>query len=161
MKQVLISVMSSRGPYLFAFKIHIANNPDEQQIEPEFYVNPKSPFKESHQGTHYEIEILFPSFLNHEYFGEGKPLHIHQSLAPASFRKLFVCWVGPITNETEMFSMLRMWTVGSVYTLVTGIQFDKTLFEKGISPDSFVEATDFFSENYGIGITNCSPLIEI
>lgn len=124
-----------QDPYEFLFVIHQSQTIGDHQIEDEFYSG------NIPQELHFEAEIREKEMLELDAHQFRKKLHIHQS---TKTNKYYVCWTGAISNHRLMREMLEMWSTGSVYTMETGVQFEKILEEKKLDVGNFKACIEIF-----------------
>jgi hypothetical protein len=110
--------------FIFEVGMHVANTTDQLCMEQMEYYQKyagKTPSM-----PHIELEILtLPSETM------GVELHIH----PVNDKK-FVCWTGHVPDDAQASWVFRIWCLGSIYTVLTGIPFEKYLFDDDIKGDS-------------------------
>ncbi len=101
----------------YDFLVHLSGKPEEHQIEPSFYKD----WSIAHTvpvGAHYEIELMNPErFTQHKH---TKMLHLHLS---KKTNKYYICWTEPIKNTDELKQVLKIWSLGTFYTLLNGKDF--------------------------------------
>lgn len=116
-----VRVDSTKQRYEFIFVIHRSESPQDHQIEDDFYG------ENIPQGLHFEAEIREKDISELNQQEHRSKLHIHES---KKTKKHYVCWTGNISRHKMMHDMLVMWCAGSVYTMESGIQFEKIIEEK-------------------------------
>lgn len=123
MNQMIGIVKQDDKQFVFEVLPHVAKSPDQLCMERfEYYQKyaaiPETPYIEM------EVMTLPPE-------AEGVKLHIH----PVGDRK-FVCWTVRVANHTEAEFVFRIWCLGCVYTILTGIPFEEYFFKEGIKGNS-------------------------
>lgn len=149
-QSLIIYVRSFEKTYDFVFIVHYSEASEHHQIEKDFYGSniPK--------GIHLEAEIKnIAEFQKEQHLSK---VHVHLSQKTG---KQYVCWTGQISTLVDLNDMLRMWCVGSVYTLEHGVQFEKLLQDAGIEINDFHACREFF-EQLGIHVkySHQAPLKE-
>ncbi|MCX6756139.1 MAG: hypothetical protein NTX85_02275 [Candidatus Nomurabacteria bacterium] len=137
-----VNVSSKEKDYEFCFNIHKSLKKEDRQIEPEFY----SKWMESNH-THYDFEII--SIDGKSDLLDG--FHIHESKLNG---KKFVCWSGQLPTEMHAMTTVNTWCVGTVYTLETGIDFQKLYDIHGLSMDEFCAMDSVLRDSYGVTAIN-------
>ncbi len=117
-----LTIESDNNEYQFDFIVHKSESQNDQMIESEFYKT-WSPDHKMPELTHFEMELVSPNLEQHKYV---KSIHIHTSLKNG---KKFICWTLPVTDKHTFMSIILLWSLGTAYTMETGIDF-QTLYEK-------------------------------
>jgi len=136
-------VKSREKDYRLEILFHKSNKVGDQQIEPEFYLKYSSAHK-THDGVHYEMEVLHTGLEGLEFFSK---IHIHSSLKN---NKKYVCWTGHVPTKSMALLITRMWCAGSIYTIEKGEDFG-CLFERhGLDAMSLEKMIKTLEEEYNI-----------
>ncbi len=120
----IIVQLPGGGQTEFSLAAHLSIKKDDRLIEPAFYKD------EPPEGPHHEIEIESPRIWEHEH---GAHIHFHR--VPGTDRN-FVCWTGALRLLRHVEPVVRMWCLGTAYTMQTGLDF---LPEYARDPDTFIE----------------------
>lgn len=137
-KLEIVIIVPGGIQYRFVIMAHRTASVGERLIEPEFYKN-HSLKHEIPEGDHHEIEILEPALWKHEH---AKKIHTH----PIGTRRHFVCYTSALPTIKDVEAILRVWCVGTVYTMITGLDFGA---EYARGQDSF---HDRMRDEHGITI---------
>ena len=108
MEKKSFTVLDGENSVQFELIIHEVLGPGELLIEDEFYEynDGKIPV-----GKHWEIEIISPAGI------KGPGTHVHTSKKNG---KEFVCWPFQLASYEQALAMLKIWMVGTVFTLNSG-----------------------------------------
>ena len=124
--RIVVSLPSGRQTE-FTIVAHLSTAVDERLIEPAFYTEGVP------VGGHHELEVLEPPLWNHAHVAH---IHFHRVLATG---RNFVCWTGALPTLHAVETVLRIWCVGTAYTMHTGADFGP---EYGREPLTFIERMD-------------------
>ena len=143
-KKILVRIVidSEYSFYHFDFLVHESDTLSEQRLgAEEFY---KKWTGGVHEGTHFEIQILSDMLINNKTC--PNLLHTHPSEKHKD--ELYVCWTGHVPTLTDAISVIKLWSVGSVFTLQNNKDFASLAYEKG---ENFL---GFVKEKYTIRVIN-------
>ena len=127
----------------FWFNVFEVEAPRELHLEDSFYL-----FKEDYklpEGTHFEAECTFPKVHNHMHFPR---IHIHKSKKEYVNDSWFVCYPFQIKTIEDVKQLLRVWSVGTAYTMIFGEMFDKAFDVK----NPLEKNEEFFGKLQELGI---------
>lgn len=116
-------VSSKKEPFAFAAEIHRFGSPDDFHMDPsEFY---EKWGKAIPPDPHYELEIKMPG----PAFFKEVLLHVHPSRKDPT--RLFVCYPKHMATPEVATGIFRSWCLGTVATVVEGIDLNDILKECG------------------------------
>lgn len=139
-------VKSRTKDYKFEIQFHQSNKTEDQQIEPNFYIEYSSDHK-THYGIHYEMEVLYTGLEGLEFFSK---IHIHSSLKNS---KKYICWTGYVPTESMALSIARMWCAGSIYTIESGEDFVHLFDRHGLDFIDFEKMIEVLKTEYDIMVS--------
>ncbi len=133
-----VSTKPKGKKFKFQFLVRIANDPEKFHLHPtEFY---EKWGKSIPQGNQHELEIIMPG----EKFFKEHTLHVARSRftnAP------FICYPKEMSELTNAITVLRAWCLGSVLTILKGVDLNTVLTSCG---DDLEKVQDKIKDEYGI-----------
>lgn len=121
-KYVRYSVVTPKGPFLFAGHILPAESPAEQAMPPEFYKTFDKPVP---QGLHHEIVLTTTPRPCED---PDRPFHIYTH---PTRKTRFVCFTGRIATAEAAVNVFEMWALGTALTLAYGEDYEPLVEEHG------------------------------
>ena len=80
-------------------------------------------------GVHYEIEIMTPAVWESDF---AKQSYIHTYSPFGEPKRHFICYPNQIEDRAQLEEVVKIWAVGTTFTLDHGIDFKQShLFQKG------------------------------
>ncbi len=120
--KINIDIETPGHHFKFTGIIHTANKEQDLLLSPEKFYIPFRPEANIPSFPHQEIEII-SDLSGLEY---SSKLHIHTSEIN---NKRFVCWTEDIKTIEDAKKVFRLWSIGSVYTLITGEDFAQVFYQ--------------------------------
>ena len=118
--------------------VHRSDSPEEQRIDPEFYIEFAS---HVHEGSHHEMQLV-----KSPAFGRVHPeipIHVHKHPHKDEH---YVCYTPQVKTLDHAREIFRMWCVGTIYSIEEAKDFAPMV---GQHPDDFLQ---FMTSQYGISI---------
>ncbi len=127
-------ILTGNTVSVFEFRGHVHKQSPIGLIldETQFY----STWGEVPSGIHHEIEILRPPV----WVNDNWPARIHTYRPVTDNTRHFVCYPRPIPDERKLEEVIKLWCVGTAYTLLTDNDFQlHPLIVAGNKPAFFEE----------------------
>jgi hypothetical protein len=143
MPQVGLLKCTVRTPlkeYWFNAEVYRSEKPEEQRIDPAFYVE-YTPEHKPHEGVHHEM--LLTASPAYGRVNPEVPIHVHTRPETGEH---FVCWTPQVATLELAREIFRWWCVGTIYTIEQEADFAPLV---GEHQDDFLE---FVRHEFGISL---------
>lgn len=141
--KVIVKVKDRK--FVFEFKGHLSQAPEQLKLDPIGVYEKNN--AEIPKGSHIELEIVS---LPNECEKVLKGLHIYNA-----GEKRFVYYTGCIPTDIEAREIVRLWSLGSIYTTLVGNDFTPFFYSKDNNLPLF---ESFLKEEYDIVCLWCNYL---
>lgn len=116
--QTTITIRGNAKDYSFTALIHEVASPEGLRLGPDFYRT----FGKIPEGLHHEVELVDPGLDFCKQYG----LHMHRDTEG----KPFMCFPYSLPTPEKTLFIYKVWCVGAVLRVETGIQMNTEITEK-------------------------------